>query len=140
MFLEAFLKAGRNDLDTCSCGSKKAIFNKLPFHFLHRIRIHPQARAIRICPDARTTRHDPDATLRSIRNNARRHALGTARGPVAHAHFLNGKESQLLPINDIPLGALAAVRNGRHLAAGAGAAKRMIAARPLTQSWVSNIA
>lgn len=135
-----FLEAGQIDHDTYSRGDKELGFNKLLFQFLfHRIRIYPQARAIRIYLDARTTRHDPDATLRPILNNALRHALGIARGPVAHVHFLNSKESQLLQINGIILGAMAAVRNGHHLAAGASAAKRKVAARILTRAGLSDI-
>ena len=135
-----FLEAGRIDHDTYSGGDRELGFNKLLFQFLfHRIRIYPQARPVRIYLDSRTTRHDPDRILRPILNNALRTRFGTREGPVAHVHFLDSKKSQLLQINDLVLGALAAARNGRHLLDTGSPAKRSMILRILADARIGDV-
>lgn len=123
-----FLEAGRIDHAAYSGGDKELGFNKFLYQFLfHRIRQYPDARPVRIYLDSRTTRHDPDRSLRPILNNALRREFRTDSGPVAHVHFLDSKKSHLLQVNDIILGAMAYLRNDRHLGLRASAAKTAVA-------------
>ncbi|GIX17922.1 MAG: hypothetical protein KatS3mg119_2108 [Rhodothalassiaceae bacterium] len=135
-----FPEAARIDHTGYSGGDKELGFNKFLYQFLfHRIRLYPDARPVRIYLDYRTTRHDPDRSLRPILNNALRRKLGTDSGPVAHVHFLDSKKSHLLQVNDIILGAMAYLRNDRHLGPSASAAKTAVARNILARAGLTGL-
>lgn len=97
------------------------------------IRYCGRAGTCAICVDHRyssTSLHD----LRRMLNAAAKRDLGMDHEPLKQLVSNDSKADDILQINDIVLGAVCAVRNGRHLLADSSPAKRRIANLVLEKS------
>lgn len=72
--------------------------------------------------------------LRKMLNAAAARDLGLTDSPLKQLVSIDSKQCDVLQLNDVILGAVCAVRNGRHLLAGGRAAKRHIANAVLEKS------
>lgn len=71
--------------------------------------------------------------LRRMLNSAANNQFGLSDNPLKHVASINSKECDILQLNDVILGAVAAARNGKHLLPNCNPAKQAIANRVLTK-------
>ncbi len=87
---------------------------------------HGDQNSIFICLDNRHSTTDLGDFQRML-NKAAARDLGLDYGPVTQLMFRDSKKDDMLQLNDVILGAIASMKNSRHLIAGARESKRRLA-------------
>ena len=121
-------------------GDRELGFNSLLYRFLlHRIcgRYREIGRH-HIYLDSRTTRYSLEH-LRTLLNQGAAMHYRMNGHPVRRLHFLDSKRSQLLQVNDVILGAIAARLNGHHLRPDASCAKASLSGHILKRAGIVDL-
>ena len=88
--------------------------------------------------DSRTTRQSLDG-VRAMLNGRCATKLGRKEFPFRRVVFRNSKESDMLQLNDVLLGAVAWVKNGHGLRPDASVAKNDLAAHLMTRAGLASL-
>jgi Protein of unknown function (DUF3800) len=122
-----------NDCDS-DIGLSKLYYQLILHKFARRCSNHG---SLFVCLDHRhsSTPHD---SLKRMVNNALARDFGINSAPLKQVISQDSKTEDLLQINDVVLGAVCAVRNGKHLLADSRPAKREIAKLVLEKSGLKS--
>lgn len=127
----------RMDHKAYNDGSKEIGFSKMIYQILikfGRIYRHP----LYVYLDNRTTQQTPEQ-LRLICNRGLMRENPAYDWPYRRMVFRDSKASQILQVNDLLLGAIAARRNEHHLREGASEAKASLSARILAHAGIASV-
>jgi hypothetical protein len=119
-------------------GEKDIGLSKLYFQLiLHKfVKLHGNDNSLFVCLDHRNSKTPLD-DLKSMINSTAKRDFGFLY-PVKELVSRDSKKEDMLQLNDILLGAVCAVRNGKHLLAETRDAKKKIAVSVLEQSGLGS--
>lgn len=118
---------------------KEIGFSKFVYQLLLKFgRIYTANRYLECYLDKRTTKHSLD-DLKHVLNNGVRARWRRPYGTYSRVHFLDSKQSNLLQMNDVLLGAVASRANGHHLKPDASAAKTMLSDHIMARAGIKTV-
>ncbi|MBF0269304.1 MAG: DUF3800 domain-containing protein [Alphaproteobacteria bacterium] len=118
-------------------GDREIGFSKMVFQLLNKhARLYPERLYAYL--DKRTTRQSLDE-LRMILNRNAAKKLARPDYPFRRVVFRDSKESDLLQLNDVLLGAVAWIKNGHGSLPGASEAKNALASHVLSKSGLTSL-
>ncbi len=121
-----------------NAGDSEIGFNKMIYQLLIKFgRIYHAYQTYHCFLDNRTTSHSLDE-LKDILNNGISKRWGINTNPYRRVVFRDSKRSDLLQLNDIVLGGLAARANGHHLRIGASPAKQQLSEYVLNRANITD--
>jgi hypothetical protein len=136
-FHAVVIDTARLDHGRFNQGDRETGFSKMVFQLLYKhARLYPERLYAYL--DSRTTRQSLES-VRFMLNRRCATKLGRQEFPFRRVVFRDSKESDVLQLNDVLLGAVAWVKNGHGQRPGASVAKTDLAAHVMAQAGLPSL-
>lgn len=136
-FHSVIIDTSRFDHHRFNQGDREIGFSKMVFQLLYKhARLYPERLYAYL--DSRTTQQSLE-DLRLMLNRRAANKLGRSEFPFRRVVFRNSKESDVIQLNDVLLGAVAWAKNGHSLRPDASAAKSDLAEHILRRAGIVSL-